>query len=204
MTEGLKIAPGILAKQWRKQTLDVTSPESADWAKAVEIFDARIRGRFFAPVDALIDSEQDQRNKTFGFTILATDCLVMETLQGFREGEVNHNGISGRLFRSFLTGWEVFRSCLPQNGNAERLADRVYIDCRCALLHSGATDGELRVGVSGPAFKFAGNHVERINRTSLHNGLKREFDGYLARLRQADQDVLRRNFKTKMDAIAGA
>lgn len=198
-----KIAPGISAKQWKALRLEPDEPGSADWQTAIAIFEARMRRRFFAPVDALIEFEEGRTEKTFGFAILAINCLVIETLQGFREGIINHNGKSKSLFIRFLTEWDVFKSCLPEPADAEKLAERVYLDCRCALLHSGATDGQLRVGVSGPAFRFNDGHVQSINRTSLHENLKRAFEGYLAGLRAADGVVLRRYFKKKMDAISG-
>jgi hypothetical protein len=198
-----KIAPGYSAKEWRALKLDPDTPHWPDWEQAIAMFDARIRQRFFAPVDALIDFEAQREEKTVGFTILAIDCLVIETLQGFRQGIVKHNGKSETLFVNFLIGWDVFKRYVPPNGDAEKLAKRIYSDCRCALLHSGATDGELRVGVTGPVFRFKDGHVQGINRTSFHSSLRSEFDGYLAALRTPDGGTLRRNFKKKMDAIAG-
>lgn len=199
----LEIARGYSAEQWKALRLEPDAPDTADWQTAIAILDTRMRRRFFDPVDALIALEEAKGEKTFGFAILAIDCLVIETLQGFREGFVNHDGKSTKLFTSFLKGWDSFKSCLPQGGDAEKLALRVYSDCRCALLHSGATDGELRVGISGPTFCFNGVHVEWINRTLLHENLKREFDGYVTSLRAKGGELLRRNFKKKMDAISG-
>jgi hypothetical protein len=183
----------------------VTAPKvcEAGWQTAIAIFEARMRGRFFAPVDAIIALEEAKKEETFGFAILAIDCLVIETLQGFREGVADHDGKSGRLFTNFLIGWESFESCVPRDADARKLAKSVYSHCRCALLHSGATDGELRVGISGPTFRFNGDRVEWINRTSLHQNLKREFDAYLASLRSEASGEPRRNFKKKMDAISG-
>jgi len=199
----LKIARGYSAEEWRALRLEPEAPGSADWETAIAIFDARMRGRFFAPIDALIAIEKSKKEKTFGFAILAIDCLVIETLQGFREGIINHDRRSKELFTGFLTRWDAFKSCLPRGGNAEKLALRVYFDCRCALLHSGATDGELRLGISGLTFRFNGGHVQWINRTSLHENLKREFDYYVASLRSKGCERLRSNFKKKMDAISG-
>lgn len=129
---------------------------------------------------------------------------MIETLQGFRDGIVKHNGRSGELFKKFLLNWDVFKGCVPQGGDAEDLARTVYGDCRCALLHSGSTGDGLTVGVSGEAFAFNGKSELNINRTRLHEGLKREFDSYLVQLLAADRKTLRANFRKKMDAIAGA
>lgn len=200
----ISIAPGHRARDWRKLVLDPDTPGSADWVTAVRMFRDRIERRFFAPADVLIASEQEQCAPTFGFAILALDCLVIETLQGFREGVKKHNGKSQELFCGFLTNWPVFTSAVPGNEDAQAFAKLVYTDCRCALLHSGSTDGLLRVGISGKAFAFGKDKSLKINRTKLHDELKTAFDAYLQELVSADARQLRVNFKKKMDAICGA
>ncbi len=200
----IKIAPGFSAKQWQGLHLDPGTPGTTDWEKALAMFEARMRRRFFEPAEALIGLDDARSDKTFGFAILAIDCLVIETLQGFRDGIVNHNGKSKKLFKDFLLRWDAFTNCLQPQANAGELAERVYLDCRCALLHSGATDGALRVGVSGPAFRFKDSHVQAINRTSFHRALAKEFEGYLLALRNADAKELREHFKKKMDAICSS
>lgn len=196
-----RIAPGYRANDWSALTLRPDDPQSADWGQAIAILEGRIRGRFFEPVDELIAHDDQKCTRTFGFAILSIDCLVIETLQGFREGVVNHNGKSKRLFKTFLTEWDLFKASLPQNGDPDALALQIYEDCRCALLHSGATDHDLTVGTTGRAFAFNGGRDVKINRTKLHAGLKTAFGDYLARLRRPEEVDLRSNFKTKMDAI---
>jgi hypothetical protein len=88
----LRIAPGVSAKQWQGLHLDPGTPGTADWEKALAMFEARMRRRFFEPAEALIGLDDARSEKTFGFAVLSIDCLVIETLQGFREGIVNHNG----------------------------------------------------------------------------------------------------------------
>ncbi|WP_072386535.1 hypothetical protein [Hyphomicrobium sp. CS1BSMeth3] len=197
-----RIAPGYSSKDWKRLRLDEEKPDSADWQRAVEMFRNRINGRFFAPVDTLVGL-QEGCNQTFGFAILALDCLVIETIQGFRRGIVNHSGRSKELFVEFLTGWSLFKVALPRGADALALAKLVYTDCRCALLHSGATGGGLLVGISGNAFAFGRAGSLRINRTALHNGLKEEFEVYLAGLLDVNAVVARQNFKKKMNALCG-
>lgn len=201
--KSFSIAPGHKASDWRKLALDPDAPESADWTAAVRMFRDRIERRFFAPADVLIASEHEECRQTFGFAILALDCLVIETLQGFREGMKKHNGKSQELFCGFLTNWPVFTSSVPEDEDVQACAKLVYTDCRCALLHSGSTDGLLRVGVTGKAFAFGKNKSLKINRTKLHDELKRAFTAYLEELVSADARQLRVNFKKKMDAICG-
>lgn len=193
-----EIAPGHTAADWLKLELDPERHDAPDWQKAIQIFDDRIRGRFFDPVDELIGSE-----KRYGFSILAIDCLVMETLQGFREGRVHHHRKSKEIFKRFLLRWQLFTDSLPEGATADDLAGRFYAECRCALLHSGSTGEKLTVGISGKAFDFRSDGTLKINRTKLHVGLKKTFAEYLAELRIPESKKLRKDFKTKMDAIAG-
>lgn len=201
--DDLEIAPGFTVGCWKTLTLDPGTSDSSDWKRAFQIFDARIRCRFFDPVDELIKCDQQRPRKTFGFAILAIDFLVIETLQGFYDGTPNHNGKSKELFTKFLTRWDTFEKCVPTSGDPKQLAEQVYRNYRCALHHSGATDGAFRVGVSGPVFAFKSGHEVKINRTLLHANLKCEFAAYLRELRVQEGKELRCRFKRKMDAICG-
>jgi hypothetical protein len=129
---------------------------------------------------------------------------VIETLQAFRNGVVNHSGRSRELFTQFLTTWNVFTDLVPKDRDAQKLAEEIYRDYRCALHHSGSTKCTFRVGVSGPVFAFSGEDDLKINRTSLHKNLRRAFELYLKELQNPGGKDLRRNFKAKMDAICGA
>ncbi len=203
LPDDLEIAPEYTICCWKTLSLDPDQPNSEDWKKALEIFDARIRRRFLDPVDALIEHEANCSRKTFGFAILAIDFLVIETLQGFREGVINHDRKSKDLFVNFLTQWSAFRDCTRDQSKHKRCAELIYKGYRCALHHSGSTDDALRVLPVGPTFVFENDHEVTINRTCLHNNLKDEFDTYLADLRAIDKRELRCNFKKKMDAICG-
>lgn len=201
--DDLEIAPGYTVECWKSLTLDPGKPDSKDWTRALEIFEARIRSRFFEPVDELVKFDNCIPNKTFGFAILAIDCLVIEALQGFREGVTDHTRKSEKLFTNFLTQWGTFKHCVPHDGEVEKFAEQVYDGYRCVLHHSGATKGAFRVWAVGPMFVFKNDREITVNRTCLHNNLKLEFDAYVADLRTADNCELRRNFRTKMNAICG-
>jgi hypothetical protein len=192
-----EIAPGYRVSDWEK--LNLGDPESGDWARAVEILKQRIEKRFFDPVDVLIEADKNNDRRAFGFAVLAIDFLVVETLQGFREGVVNHRNGSKRLFKSFIQNWAAFREC-AKGKDEEKLAESIYERGRCALHHSGATGGALIIGVSGPVFEFSGSNI-RINRNKFHEKLKLEFSNYLRDLSAAVDSESRRNFVEKMKAI---
>jgi hypothetical protein len=203
LPDDLEIAPGYTTKSWKALSLDPGQPNSKDWERALRIFNARIRCRFLDPVDVLIKHEKGRSRGTFGFVIVIIDCAVMETLQGFREGQIDHRRKSKRLFINFLKRWPAFGSCVPDQREMEERAELIYRGYRCALHHSGATEGAFRIGISGPTFAFENSGDVKINRICLHDDLKHEFDDYCASLRNPKEYDLRFNFKKKMDALCG-
>lgn len=192
----MEIAPGYTVADWKALQLD--KPDSPDWGKAVDMLEARIRRRFLDPVDVLIEHEERLERGTFGFAILAIDCMVMETVQGFREGVVDHQSRSGGLVEDFLTESHGFRGNFPDNATAKQF----YKSYRCALLHSGQTDGDLRIQRKGPLVKRENERID-INRTAFHEALKREVSRYLDELRSGSDHGLRDNFRAKMSAVCG-
>lgn len=171
-----------------------------DWQKALTILDARIRSRFIEPGQLLINSENGTGRGTNGFAVLAIDFLLIETIQGFRSGLTNHNGQSKALFKTFLTAWPAFTSCVPAGKSAESLAVDVYEQGRCALHHTGSTD-RIVVRKSGKVFVFHDDGRIEINRSLLHEELTRAFGNYLEELNVHSNVRLRKNFRTKMEHI---
>ena len=204
LPDDLEIAPNYTVGGWKALKLEnLNDPTSNDWKTAFKIFETRIRCRYLDPVDKLIDFEKNCLRKTFGFTILSIDCLVIETLQGFREGKTNHRGISERLFTKFLTDWDVFNECVPSEVETAACAKKIYQGYRCELHHSGATHDAFRVLARGRLFDFKSDREVSVNRTLLHKHLKNEFDTYLTELRGQQAADLRRMFRQKMDFICG-
>ncbi|PLU21097.1 hypothetical protein BMJ20_33535 [Sinorhizobium medicae] len=178
------------------------NPTEANWLKAADILKDRIEGRFLKPAQALIDAGEDDASTRFGFAILALDFLVIETVQGFREGLTNHDKNSTRLFKNFLLQWDQFQASVAGRGDKEKedKALELYIQGRCALHHSGTTD-KLIVGRRGDMLKFNGDGTIQVNRTEFHKLLTHEFNRYMAGLRNPTSVDLRANLKNKMDAI---
>ncbi|PDS70446.1 hypothetical protein [Rhizobium sp. L43] len=89
-SRSLQISPKYTVAFWRGLELDPDNPKQEEWLKAVDVLRDRIQGRFIKPAQTLIDVDKSNHQQTYGFAILALDCLVLETIQGFREGMTNH------------------------------------------------------------------------------------------------------------------
>jgi hypothetical protein len=187
------IANGHTASEWNSLRLD--SDTSEDWLTAIRIVDARFRERFIDAADVLIDLDDslDARERRFGFAILALDCLVIETLQAFREGLVDARRSSQRLFCTFLEEQPEFRF-------SSKVARIFYRDFRCGILHQAETfNGSLCFSIGPMVVEKSDGLV--INRTEVHRAIVKSFDRYLRQLADSANDVLRTNLRRKMANI---
>ncbi|WP_109023398.1 hypothetical protein [Sinorhizobium fredii] len=196
----IEISPSYTVQDWLNLGLD-SNPTEANWVMAVDILKDRIEGRFLKPAKALIDVGETDTTTKFGFAILALDFLVIETIQGFREGVVKHkNGKSSELFKNFLTTWTDFQACVPNAAEWDAKAGELYSQGRCALHHSGTTD-KILVKRSRDMLVFQPDGTIQVNRTEFHERLTDEFNRYIAELKIPASVDLRAHMKTKMDAI---
>ncbi|MBY3575388.1 hypothetical protein HFN65_31110 [Rhizobium laguerreae] len=200
-SRSLQISPKYTVKFWRGLDLDPENPTQYEWLKAIDVLRDRIEGRFIKPAQTLIDVDKDSKPHTFGFAILALDCLVLETIQGFRQGVTNHHGQSGRLFVGFLSNWQPFLACLGNDMVAAAKADDFYKQGRCALHHSRATD-KMTVGISGPMMRFENGQIF-VNRTVFHSELEVELKRCLAVLADPNSVDQRKKFLLKMNSVCG-
>lgn len=190
-----KVAPGATSEEWRQLYLD--SHRSPDWERAIGIFRDRIYSRFLKPVDILIEQQSDlpPNKRSFGFTILAIDCLIIETLQAFRWGHLNteRNSNSFRLITRFLIHNPHF------NWDYET-ARRFYNDFRCGILHEAETKEDSLVRSEG-ALVIVEDSGLIVNRTAFHDRVSRAFHDYVNELGNSANRDLRKNFKKKMNYI---
>src|SRR5262245_59981035 len=125
---GMRVSPRFSAEDWRR----LDSNKQGDWSRAIEIFEDRIRGRFLAPINAILWYPWS------GFCVLALDSLLVETLQQFWEGQaetpsvLNSKGcrrlLSEKYFRDFLKG-PLFEPRFTR-----RQAELFYTTVRCGIL----------------------------------------------------------------------
>ncbi len=190
----MRISPKYTVSDWQQLNLD---QDENDWQKAVEILNDRIRGRYFSPIEMLISADDEKfiGERSFGFAILALDCLLVETFQSFIDGAESSEGKSKQVFVQFLTTRPKFKAHFDKT-----LAEKFYSEYRSGILHQGEIQGDGLVWSVGSLVMQLNNRIA-INRTAFHNALKDEFDDYLAQLRSPQETELRANFRKKMDGI---
>lgn len=192
----MKIAPGVDDVDWK--SLDLSTPANPDWDRGILILEHRLRGRFAEVVAFLIaeDEKRPPNERRFGFAILTIDCLLVETLEAFRQGLTDTRRKSEQLCTSFLTQRPVFKPFFPGD-----LATRFYKEFRCGIVHNAQVFGTGLVWSVGPLLKLDGNRIT-VNRTAFHEALMQELADYLGELRNPTNTDLRNKFRTKMDFIA--
>lgn len=195
----MEIAKGITADDYNK--LNLTSHKNPDWQTAFQYLDNRLTERYVDPVELLINSEKEisASQKRFGFTIMAIDCLLIETIQSFYEGVTNSHGQSQQLFKNFLTQREHFKEFFKTQVEAGDF----YINFRCGILHQAQTFGDTKIWTVGQLIMRQGKYVI-VNRDLFHEAVKKEKKLYLDLLCKQDNNHLLDNFKTKMDFIASS
>ena len=194
----MEIAKGVKSVDYLK--LDLSDYKNEDWFSAFSYLEKRLYDRFIEPIQALHAAEIDKSNhdKKFGFTILAIDCMLIETIQSFYVGVTNSHGQSQQLFKTFLTKRENFKSFFA----SEKEASEFYINFRCGILHQAQTFGETKIWAVGELLMRHGKFII-VNRELFHDAVMAELKIYLELLNSKTNCLLLDNFKIKMDFIAG-
>jgi hypothetical protein len=197
--------------------------DEADWAEAIGVFERRMKERFFTSIDALVKADTKPDPKRLhsrpeephcipGFSIMALCCLLVETLQGFRERTAT-TGPSGPCtypsgpcvkpspdttgqFIKFLRR-PAFRGAFAE----DKIAKSFVRGIRNGILHEAETRKWLiwREAPTTMVQPLEDGYV--LNRTMFYEAVKQEFESYLNDLRDPTNAKLRETFKGKMSDI---
>jgi hypothetical protein len=191
------IAPGITSDNYIALNLD--DPQSPNWTCAIEIFRQRICARYIEPADLLMENDSRRKaiERRYGFRILALDCLLIETLQSFRDGLTDTKYKSKKMFERFLSGSESFRKHFTK-----KEAATFFYDFRCGILHQAEVMGPWLLWSVGSIKGTKSDGTPYVNRTKMHLCLKDEIERYCKELKDPKNADLRKKFRTKMDFIA--
>ena len=207
----IELCRGFTTLQWRKlrPLLDDDDPEA--WKCAIEVFRRRLSERYLSSIEALIradnrfsssfDSHADYHSQPQddthpvvpGFAITALCCLLIETLQSFREGSSRN---TGEQFDRFLAR-PAFRG--------EFAGTHFTTDVRNKILHEAETRHWIiwRTNATGSIVEPLGNGRYVLYRNEFFDAIKHEFDAYLDAL--TSDGTLRAPFLRQMDkAVKGS
>lgn len=105
-----------------------------------EFVKQRLTERYITPFQK--DYETNDESPQYGFLIMASMCLLIETIQAFKEGQDKYKlRECGGAFKRFLMQPEIF-NC-PKD-----LANDFYENVRCGILHQGEIGNYWKIASS--------------------------------------------------------
>lgn len=194
--DDISISPRYRTSDWQK------AHAGKDWDGMVEIFKDRIEGRFLKPIRLI--AEHGDIGEFSGFSILALDCLVIETLNQFYSGLDETEGRHGKAFWNFFRNSEFFK-----NHFSRKKAFTFYSHYRCGILHQAQTKKKSVVRIDQEAMikSVEGDISEGliVDRSKFHDAVENEISTYMKRLKNGggENAELRSNFLKKMNFICG-
>lgn len=211
----------LSSADWEKLMQRLDHDEAA-WAEAVCVFERRIKERFLTCIDALFaaDTKPDMEPLAStteahcipGFSIMGLCCLLVETLQGFRESAAA-TGSAGTC--TYPTG-PCIRPSPDTTGQfikflrrpsfcgafaGDKTAKSFVRGVRNGILHKAETRKWViwRYLPHQIVTPLEDGYV--LNRTMFYEAVKQEFESYLKDLCDPTKRSLRERFKQKMDDI---
>lgn len=120
-----ELASGFSVRDYERAR-DSSPPDRAVVADAIQ---RRFTERYIAPARA---------KPRHGFMMMAVSCLMIETLESFRQGWDNSDRRGKEAFCAFFDHWDTFKDF---RGHAEAF----YIGVRCGILHQAETTRGWRI-----------------------------------------------------------
>ncbi len=192
----IKISPRFRKSHWQ------SACDEGDWEKMVKIFKDRIEGRFLKPI-RLIAKDRDI-GEFSGFSILALDCLIIETLNQFYQGIDKTKRPHKNAFWNFFNNSEFFKDDFNEDK-----AFAFYDHVRCGILHQAQTKQKSVVRIDQKAMiQSVENDISIgliVDRAKFHEALEKEISSYMVKLKNdgVENSNLRGNFIKKMNLVCG-
>ncbi len=151
----------------------------------------RLHSRYLKPF--LYDDAKFVKEYKNGFSIMANCCLLIETLQSFKNGWGDSDRKSGQAFKQFFKSELNFAAFIGRE-------QAFYEHIRCGILHQGETTGGWTVNRSGTNLFDDESLV--VDSVRFAKELTISLKNYSDNLKTAEWDSeLWDNFRTKMRRI---
>lgn len=137
-----------------------------------DFIEKRFTERYFDPIT---NQKKDQKH---GFSIMAVSCLVIESLESFKNGWETTRNRSEQSFKQFLTReeeFEEFKDCPKE----------FYKHIRCGILHQSETTGGWKIRRKGKLFD---KDSKTINATKFLESLQKALKRYIEDLKKDQWD----------------
>lgn len=180
---------GLETKVTIQQYFDLVTAQ--DRIKIANFIFQRLESRYLKPF--LFHETKFVKEFKNGFSIMANCCLLVETLQSFKNGWGDSNRKSAQAFKQFFTSEANFAAFRSKE-------QEFYVNIRCGILHQGETTGGWTVNRSGTNLFDDKNLV--VDSVIFAKELKISLEKYSNNLKEAEWDSeLWDNFRTKMRKI---
>lgn len=162
-----------------------------DRSQIADFIFQRLYSRYLKPF--LFVDEKFRAQFKNGFSIMANCCLLIETLQSFKNGWGDSNRRSGQAFKQFFTterNFSIFKS----------REQEFYVNIRCGILHQGETKGGWTVNRNGT--NIFDDKTLVVDSVAFAKELETSLKNYSYNLKSAKWDSeLWNNFRKKMRKI---
>jgi hypothetical protein len=202
------------ANRYFSRGVRYTQVNWGDFREVVRQFRARIHEWYITPGDELQRATWDH-----SFTLMAIDCLLIDTISQYHEGHVKSSQL---LFKRFVgTHIPALGANLPtpirhpSGTPLNTFADVLYVAFRCGILHEAHVS--LYGGLAGLGGQLCDVDTDictryedgsicptiRMDPTAIFLALKHLFHDYMNDLLCPTQNRLRTKFKKKFKASFG-
>lgn len=218
-----ELCSGFRKSDWKELAQRLDDNDETAWLKAIGVFERRISERFITSIDALVSADTKSDVKSAedanapkcipGFSIVALCCLLIETLQSFREsltdlapGEGPCSFPSGKCIKSPPGTRQQFEAFLLrpafQGAFDDEIAACFVRGIRNGILHEAETRKWV-IWRDEPEGRIVEKEDDgfALNRNLFYAAIKKEFECYLEDLRHPSDDKLRNRFRKKMNEL---
>ena len=178
--------------------LELVNQKDAKKDEIADFIYQRLFTRYLKPF--LYESDDFNSQYKNGFSIMANCCLLIETLQSFKNGWGDSDKKSGQAFQQFLQEESNFSDFT--NGI------NLFKDIRCGILHQGETSGGWKInrgnkkGSKKLLKPLIDKTTKEINSIAFAKELDNSLKNYSDKLKNAEWDSETwDNFRTKMRRI---
>lgn len=184
----MKISPKYTDADWK-----FVVAGDVDWEKSIDIVEDRITGRWINSADEI------SKLAFSGFALLVLDCIILESMWGFKMGKSVPRGKEKQTYRDILTGKRF-------NFTNEQCDDfRTFV--RNGLMHDAETRNQWLVEKTIPHGKILEpikDNGYKINRSKFHKAIKMSVEDWIKELRIGEDVNLREKMKIRMNQIIEA